>query len=84
MGDGGVSRFSRLEFLCMHEIFDSAGPLRARAIVRSRVAFWKSYAMGVPERLISELNTQPAGTPVQRFKCDLTVALTWLGARMIR
>ena len=32
----------------------------------------------------SELNTQPAYTPVQRFKCSLTTALAWLGARMVR
>src|SRR5215467_7375567 len=52
VGGGGVSRFSRLEFLCMLEVFDSAGPRRTRAIVRRRIAFWKSHAMGVPERLI--------------------------------
>jgi hypothetical protein len=68
----------------MHEVFDSAGPLRTRAIVRRRIAFWHSHAMGIPKRLISELNTQPTDTPVQRFKCALTAALAWLGARMIR
>jgi|GraSoiStandDraft_50_1057286.scaffolds.fasta_scaffold85616_1 hypothetical protein len=26
----------------------------------------------------------PAYTPVQRFKCSLTTALAWLGARMVR
>jgi hypothetical protein len=36
---------------------------------------------GVP---ISELNTQPAYTPVQRFKCGLTTALAWLGAKVVR
>src|ERR1019366_7981434 len=29
-------------------------------------------------------NTQPTDTPVQRFKCSLATALTWLGARVIR
>jgi hypothetical protein len=40
--------------------------------------------MGFPDRLISELDTQPTDAPVQRFKCSLTATLTWLGARMIR
>jgi len=40
--------------------------------------------MGFLKRVISELNTQPADTPVQRFKCSLTTALTWLGARVVR
>jgi hypothetical protein len=31
-GDRGVSRFSRMKFLCMHGVFDSAGPRRARVI----------------------------------------------------
>jgi hypothetical protein len=37
-----------------------------------------------PGPCISKLNTQPVQTPVQRFKCGLTVALTWLGARAVR
>src|SRR5207245_10523177 len=40
--------------------------------------------VGSPERGISELNTQPTDTPVQRFKCDVTAALTWLGASVVR
>lgn len=34
--------------------------------------------------MISELYTQPADTPVQRFKCGITAALAWLGARVVR
>ena len=34
--------------------------------------------------MISELNTLPADAPLQRFKCGLTTALAWLGARMVR
>src|ERR1700738_1088484 len=41
-------------------------------------------AVGSPKRKISELNTQPADTSVQRFKCDVAAALTWLGARVVR
>jgi len=44
----------------------------------------RADAVGSPEPLISELNTQPTDTPVQRFKCDVTAALTWLGARVAR
>jgi len=68
----------------MHGVFDSAGPLRTRVIARSRVAFWHTDTMGILKREISELNTQPADTPVQRFKCNLAAALTWLGARVVR
>ena len=38
-GGCGVSRFSRIEFLCMPGVFDSAGPRRTRAVVRRVVAF---------------------------------------------
>ena len=84
MGDDGVSRFSRLKFLCMPGVFDSAGPLRTHAGARSRVAFWRTDTMGIPIREISELNTQPTDAPVQRFKCGLAAALAWLGARVVR
>jgi len=43
-----------------------------------------SDSVGTQNQLISELNTLPADTPVQRFKCDLTTALAWLGARVAR
>src|SRR5713226_2521974 len=36
-----------------------------------------------PGLAISELHTQPAHTPVQRFKCGLSSALAWLGARVV-
>jgi hypothetical protein len=84
MGDDGASRFSRLRFLCMPGVFDSAGPLRTHTCARSRVAFWRYDTMGVPIRTISELNTQPTDAPVQRFECGLTAALAWLGARVVR
>jgi hypothetical protein len=38
-GDNGASRFSRMEFLCMHGVFDSAGPRRTCVVVRLVVAF---------------------------------------------
>ena len=38
-GGHGISRFSRMEFLCMLGVFDSAGPRHTRAVVRRVVAF---------------------------------------------
>jgi hypothetical protein len=73
-----------MELLCMHGVFDSAGSLRARINARRHIAFWPIDTMGFLHREISELNTQPTDTPVQRFKCSLTVALAWLGARVVR
>ena len=63
---------------------DSAGPLRTRGNVRSRVAFWGTDTMGDPEQILSKLNTLPTDTPIQRFECDLTAAPAWLGARVAR
>src|SRR5215831_5574655 len=83
-GDGWVSRFSRMEFLCVHGIFDSAGPRRARAVAHRLLAFRFGQHRQLPGSQISELNTQPTYTPVQRFKCGLAAALAWLGARMVR
>ena len=84
MGGDGASRFSRLKFLCMLGVFDSAGPLRTHICARSRVAFWCYDPMGVPIRTISELNIQPKDAPIQRFECGLAAALAWLGARVVR
>ena len=80
----GVSRFSRMEFLCMHGVSDSAGPRRTRAIAPRVVAFRLAGHRRLPDSQISELNTQPTYAPVQRFKCSLTTALAWLGVRMVR
>ena len=84
MGGDGASRFSRLKFLRMSGVFDSAGPLRTHADARSRVAFWRTDTMGVPIREISELNAQPTDAPVQRFECGLAAVLAWLGVRVVR
>ncbi|HEX8800184.1 MAG TPA: hypothetical protein VF772_16320 [Terriglobales bacterium] len=40
----------------MHRVYDSAGPPRTRESVRDHIAFWHSHTMGIPHRLISELN----------------------------
>jgi len=55
------------------------------AVTRRRVvAFLASERRRLPESVISELYTQPTDTPVQRFECGLTTALTWLGVRVVR
>ena len=79
-----ASRFSRVEFLCVHRIFDSAGPRGTRAIVSRVIAFRTRGRRPLPDSQISELNTLPTYTPVQRFECGLTAALAWLGARSVR
>ena len=69
----------------MPGVFDSAGP-RADSRCRDRLVLpsGRSDAVGTRNQLISELNTLPTDAPVQRFKCGLTTALAWLGARVAR
>ena len=67
-----VSRFSHPEFLCVRGVFDSAGPRCARAIAHRVFAFRHRGHRLLPDSQISELNTPPTYTPVQRFKCSLT------------
>src|SRR5262245_49903909 len=80
----GVSRFSRVEFLCVRGVFDSAGPRCTRATAHRVIAFRLTRHRPLPDSQISELNIPPAYTPVQRFECNLTAALAWLGARLVR
>ena len=72
----GVSRFSRMEFLCMLGVFDSAGPRRTRVFAHARCCLPYCLTPSAPwYRGISELNfgiPSLHDTPVQRFKCDLT------------
>jgi len=65
-------------------VSDSAGPRGTRVIAPRVVAFRLTGHRPLPDLQISELNTAPAYTPVQRFKCGLTTALAWLGARLVR
>ena len=44
----------------------------------------RSDSVGARNQLISELNVLPTDAPLQRFKCGLTTALAWLGARVAR
>jgi hypothetical protein len=79
-----ASRFSRMEFLCVRGVFDSAGPRCTRVIAHRVIAFRFRGHRPLPDSQISELNIPPAYTPVQRFECNLTAALAWLGARLVR
>ncbi len=83
-GGDWASRFSRVEFLYMHGVFDSAGPRRTCVIARRLIAFRLGRHRQLPAFPFSELIAQPAYTPVQRFECGLAAALAWLGARMVR
>lgn len=68
----------------MHGVLDSAGPethSRCRAPLCCFLKVRRHQRPGTP---ISELDTQPTDTPVQRFECGLTTALAWLGARVVR
>ena len=56
----------------MRGVFDSAGPRCTRAIAHRVFAFRFRGHRLLPDSQISELNTPPAYTPVQRFKCSLT------------
>ena len=60
----GVSRFSRVEFLCVRGVFDSAGPRCTRATAHRVVAFRLTRHRPLPDLEISELNVPPAYTPV--------------------
>ena len=73
-----------VEFLCVRGVFDSAGPRGTRVIAPRVVAFRTQGRRPLPDSKISELDTPPTYTPVQRFKCGLTTALAWLGARLVR
>jgi hypothetical protein len=72
------------QFPCMHGVFGSAEPRAPRDIAHRVVAFRSARRrrlsapqdFGAPDPAYS--------SPVQRFQCSLTVALTWLGARVVR
>jgi hypothetical protein len=83
-GGDWASRFSRVEFLYMRGVFDSAGSRRTCVNARRLVAFRLGRHRRLPAFPFSELITQPAYAPVQRFECGLAAALAWLGARMVR
>src|SRR5215831_14700477 len=80
----GISRFSRVEFLCVLRVFDSAGPQGTRVIAPRVLAFRTRERRPLPDLRNSELDTSPTYTPIQRFECALTTALAWLGARLVR
>jgi hypothetical protein len=84
-GGSGVSRFSCMKFLCMPGFFDSAGSTARSRLART--ATWpseRSDVIGILHHPFRSSLALPTDTPVQRFKCDLAIALAWLGARVVR
>src|SRR6516164_3290133 len=68
----------------MPGVSDSAGSSACSRLSRADVLLSGSLTPSASWNAFSKLNTQPAQTPVQRFKCGLTTALAWLGARVVR
>ncbi len=80
-GGHGVSRFSRPEFLRMPGVSDSAGPGSDSRGRPSPCCLPLALTASAPKiRLISELNTLPTDTPVQRFKCGTPLPAGSAGA----
>jgi hypothetical protein len=74
-----------------HGVSQHAWGLRLRRVesglTLSSALVWPSVrfdTVGTRGQRISELNTQPADAPVQRFKCGLAATLAWLGVRVVR
>jgi len=84
----GASRFSRVKFLYMHGVYDSAEPaLRSRFSRAAVLPSGSRDTVGTLDSLFRSSSTSgipPAYAPVQRFQCSLTAALTWLGVRAVR
>ena len=74
-GSNRVSRFSRMEFLYMPGVYDSAGLRRTRI---ARAASWPSGTSDTVGSRIEDFGAQyPACIcTCQRFKCGLATALT--------
>jgi hypothetical protein len=73
----------------MPGVYDSAEPATRSRLSRAAVLpSGLRDTVGNSGFAISELiifrDTQPAYAPVQRFKCSLATALTWLGVRAVR
>src|SRR5664279_4995148 len=82
----GVSRFSRVEFLCMHGVSDSAG---RGALALSHAVMLSSGYGDTVDSLIrrfrsSQLrDTQPTYAPSQRFRNALAGRPAWFGVKMV-
>src|SRR5580692_9555313 len=63
---------------CMPGLLDSAEAPRLTILRNVLLLSGLPDAVGSLHRKISELHTQPTVPAVQRFRCSLTVALTWL------
>jgi hypothetical protein len=63
-GGNGVSRFSRMEFLCVPGVYDSAGQRRTRPCARHLVAFRFGQHRRLPDCLFRSSIPLPAYAPV--------------------
>src|SRR5664279_767549 len=72
-GSHGISRFSRMEVLCMPCSLTARGPLATRASATSDSAFRPCDNVGTPNSLISRLNSPACTCPCQRFATPLRV-----------
>ena len=82
----GVSRFSRVEFLCMHGVSDSAG---RGALALSHAVMLSSGQDDTVDSLIGRFrssqlrDTQPTYAPSQRFRNALAGRPAWFGVKMV-
>jgi hypothetical protein len=84
-GGRGVSRFSRMEFLCMPGVFDSAGPRHARACASARCCHPCCLTPLAPRNTRFRSSIPSLQIPLsKRFNGDVTAALAWLGAAVVR
>ena len=68
----GISRFSCRERPRMHRVLDSAGPMTRLALTPPIVLpSLPGHEVGTPKRVISELNTWPALSPVNAYRRSL-------------
>jgi len=71
-GAAGISRFSCMELPRMRRVSDSAGPMSRLALTpRIVLPSLPPYEVGVPKRVISELNGWPACSPVNAYGTPL-------------
>jgi hypothetical protein len=83
----GVSRFSRVKFLCRPGVFDSAGPAlhsRFRTTPCCLPVAGRRRRPGLGFRSSLLRDTLPAYAPVPRFGGSLAGTPAWFGVRMVR
>ena len=79
-----VSRFSRVVFLCVHGVFDSAGPRRTRITHVAMLPSGSFYPVGTPDFCFRSSMASPHIPLSNASSASLRAALAWLGAKMGR